>query len=139
MAVVALINPKVTAAGTDISAYVTACAFDAEADQLETTNFGSTGGWRTYITGLKKGEVKVTLNDDFAVGLIDSLLWTWFTGGTSITFNVKASNAANSTSNPEYQMNVLVTKMTPLAGKVGELANQDVTWPVTGAVTRAVA
>ena len=138
MAVVALINPKVTVAGTDVSAYWTAIAFDCEADQLETTNFG-TSGWRTYIMGLKKGEVKSTLNDDFAAGLIDSLIWGWFTAGAAITFNVKATNAANSTSNPEYQFSVLPTKFSPISGKVGELANQDVTWPITGTVTRATA
>lgn len=135
MAIVALINPKVTIAGTDMSQYVTQCAFDVEADDLETTNFGSSG-WRTYIAGLKKGEVKVNFNDDFATTTVDDRLWSWF--GTVQTFNVKATNAANSSTNPEYQMSVLVNKMQPLAGKVGDLANQDVTWPVTGVVTRAV-
>ena len=136
MAVVALINPKVTIAGVDMSQYVTQCAFDVEADDLETTNFGSSG-WRTFIAGLKKGEVKVTFNDDFATTTVDDRLWAWF--GTVQTFNVKATNAANSTTNPEYQMSVLVNKMSPVAGKVGDLANQDVTWPVTGVVTRATA
>jgi hypothetical protein len=136
MAVVALINPKVTIAGVDMSQYVTQCAFDVEADDLETTTFGSSG-WRTYIAGLKKGEIKITFNDDFATTTVDDRLWSWF--GTVQTFNVKATTAANSATNPEYQMSVLVTKMTPLAGKVGELANQDVTWPVTGVVTRATA
>ena len=137
MAVVALINPKVTIAGSDASAFITAVAFDCEAEQLETTNFGSSG-WRTYIMGLKKGEVKLTVNDDFAASQIDSLLWTWFSAGASITLNVKATNAANSASNPEYQMSVLPLKFQPISGKVGELANQDFSWPVTGVVTRAV-
>lgn len=138
MAVVALINPKVTVAGTDMSGYITAVAFDAEGDELETTNFGS-AGWRTYIMGLKKGEIKISVNDDFAAGLADSLIWGWFSAGAVITFNVKATNAANSTSNPEYQMSVLPSKFSPISGKVGELATQDITWPVSGAVTRATA
>ena len=70
-----------------------------------------------------------------AVGLADQLLWSWF--GTVVTFNVKATNAANSTSNPEYQTSVLVSKMSPVAGKVGDLANQDLTWKVAATVVRA--
>ena len=136
MAVVAMINPKVTIAGVDMSQYITAVELSFEADDLETTNFG-TSGWRTRIGGLKQGDAKVSFNDDFAATTVDDRLWSWF--GTVVTFNAKATNAANSATNPEYQMSVLVTEMQPLAGKVGELATQDVTWPISGAVTRAVA
>jgi hypothetical protein len=136
MAVVAMINPKVTISAADMSAFITAVELDIEADDLETTNFG-TSGWRTRIGGLKTGEVKVSFNDDFAATTVDDRIWSWF--GTVVTFNVKATNAANSTTNPEYQMSVLVTEMQPLAGKVGELATQDLTWPITWAVTRATA
>ncbi len=136
MAVVAMINPKVTIAGVDMSQYITAVELSIEADDLETTNFGG-GGWRSRIGGLKQGEAKVAFNDDFAATTVDDRLWSWF--GTVQTFNVKATTAVNSATNPEYQMSVLVTEMQPLAGKVGELATQEVTWPITGAVTRATA
>ena len=134
MAVVALTAPKVTIAAVDMSQYITQVELDVEADDLETTNFGS-GGWRSRIGGLKKGEVKVSFNDDFAATTVDDRLWSWF--GTVQTFNVKATTAVNSATNPEYQMSVLVTQMSPIKGKVGDLATQDVTWPVTGTVTRA--
>lgn len=136
MAVVAMINPKVTISGVDMSQYITAVEFAVEADDLETTNFGSSG-WRTRIGGLKQGDVKVSFNDDFATTTVDDRLWSWF--GTVVTFNVKATTAANSTTNPEYQFSVLVTEMQPLAGKVGELATQDLSWPISGVVTRATA
>jgi predicted secreted protein len=135
MAVVALISPQVTIAGVNMSAFITKVEFEVEADDLDTTNFGS-GGWRTKLGGLKKGTVKVSFNDDFAATTVDDRLWAWF--GTVQTFNVKATTAANSATNPEYQMSALVNQMSPLAGKVGELANQDVNWPVSGVVTRAV-
>ncbi len=136
MAVVAMINPKVTIAGVDMSQYITAVELSIEADDLETTNFGG-GGWRSRIGGLKSGEAKISFNDDFAATTVDDRLWSWF--GSAQTFNVKATTAVNSATNPEYQMSVLVTEMQPLAGKVGELATQDVTWPITGTVTRATA
>lgn len=137
MAVLALINPKITIATIDMSQYTTAIGFDVEAAQLTTTNFG-TSGWETFIAGLKKGEVKVAFNDDFATTTVDDRLWTWFSAGTAIAFAVKATNAANSATNPEYQFNVVPLTYSPVAGKVGDLATQDVTWPITGAITRAV-
>lgn len=138
MAVLALINPKITIATFDMSQHTTAIGFDAEAVQLTTTNFGS-GGWETFIAGLKKGEVKVAFNNDYVVGTVDDRLWTWFSAGTAIAFAVKATNATTSATNPEYQFNVVPLTFSPVAGKVGELATQEVTWPITGAVTRAVA
>lgn len=134
MAVIALINPVVTIAGIDMSAHITEVQLDVETADLETTNFGSLG-WRTRIGGLKQGEAKVAFNDDFAATTVDDRLWGWF--GTVQTFNVKATTGATSATNPEYRMSVLVNNMSPLAGKVGDLATQDLTWPVTGVVTRA--
>lgn len=138
MAVLALINPTITIATFNMSPHITAVGFDVEAAQLPTTNFG-TSGWETFIAGLKKGEVKVALNNDYAAATVDDRLWTWFSAGTAIAFAVKATNAVTSATNPEYQFNVVPLTYSPVAGKVGELATQDVTWPITGAVTRAVA
>ena len=138
MAVLALINPKITIATIDMSQYTTAIGFDAEAAQLTTTNFG-TSGWETFIAGLKKGEVKVAFNNDYVASSVDDRLWTWYSAGTAIAFAVKATNAVTSTTNPEYQFNVVPLTFSPVAGKVGELATQEVTWPITGPITRAVA
>ena len=138
MAVLALINPKITIATIDMSQYVTAIGFDVEAAQLTTTNFG-TSGWETFIAGLKKGEVKVAFNNDYVASSVDDRLWTWYSAGTAIAFAVKATNAVTSTTNPEYQFNVVPLTFSPVAGKVGELATQEVTWPITGPITRAVA
>jgi hypothetical protein len=136
MAAIVLINPVVTIAGVVMSQYVTEVSIDIEADDVETTNFG-TNGWRTRIGGLKGGEVSVTFNDDYAATTVDDRVWGWF--GTVVTFNAKATNAATSATNPEYQMSALVDEMVPVGGKVGDLAQQSVSWPISGAVTRAVA
>lgn len=138
MAVLALINPKISIATIDMSQHVTAIGFDVEAAQLTTTNFG-TSGWETFIAGLKKGEVKVAFNNDYAATTVDDRLWTWFSATTAIAFAVKATNAVTSATNPEYQFNVVPLTYSPVAGKVGDLATQDITWPITGTVTRAVA
>jgi predicted secreted protein len=135
MAVVALTAAKVTINSVDMSAFIDTVELDIEADDIETSNFGS-GGWRTRIGGMKKGSVKLSFNDDFATTTVDDRLFALF--GTVTAVAVKATQAANSASNPEYQFNALVTSMMPLKGKVGELATQDLTWPISGPVTRAV-
>jgi hypothetical protein len=49
---------------------------------------------------------------------------------------LRPSQAAVSTSNPSYQFNVLVKEWKPIAAAVGDVAETDVTWTMTGTVTR---
>ena len=42
-------------------------------------------------------------------------------------------------SNPKYTGSLIVTDWTPVAGAVGELLTASVTWPITGAITKATA
>ena len=51
---------------------------------------------------------------------------------------VSAYVPANSATNPQYQFNVLVTQIQGPTGKVGDIAEAKVSWPITGAVTRAI-
>ena len=44
-----------------------------------------------------------------------------------------------SATNPSYTFSALVAEWQPLSGAVGELATASVTWPISGAITKAVA
>jgi hypothetical protein len=134
MAVIALINGITTLNAVDISQYVTSVELDIEVDELETTNYAS-GGAKARIGGLFDSTVKLSLNDDFAASAIDSQLFALL--GTVVAFRCKATNAANSATNPEYQLTVLVSKL-PKLGKVGDLATMDVTWPASSKPIRAI-
>lgn len=136
MGVLAFIDPTVTIATIDMSAHISAVELDLEGVELKTTNFGS-AGWEEAIGGLKSGTVKVSFNDDFAATTVDDRLWAWF--NTVIAFNLRPTSAAVAPTNPEYQMSVLANEFSPVAGSVGDLGTQDLTWPITGVVTRAVA
>ena len=136
MAALVLIDPTVTIDSVDMSTFIKEVSLDVEADDVETTTFGP-DGWKTRLAGLKSGEVAVTFNTDFAATTVDDRLWGWF--GTAVSFAVRADSGAVSATNPEYQGTILVLKMMPLAGKVGELAEQSLTWPISGLLTRAVA
>lgn len=137
MAKLVLTDVVTTIGGTDYSANINQVEISVSADQVDTTAFGSTGGWRTSVSGLKAGTFTVSFHTDFAAAAIDSVLWPLF--GTNATVVVKPAGTAVGTANPSYTFVVNVNSLTPISGAVGDLAVANVTWPITGAVTRATA
>jgi hypothetical protein len=58
--------------------------------------------------------------------------------GTTTAIVVKPNGATTAADNPAYSFTALVSEWTPLNGAVGELATASVTWPISGAITKAV-
>jgi len=135
MAKLVLTDVVTTIGGTDYSANINQVEISVSADSVETTAFGS--AWRTEVSGLKQGTFTVSFHNDFAAAAIDSGLWNLF--GSAATVVVKPNGTAVSASNPSYTFVVNVNNLTPVSGAVGDLATQNVTWPISGAVTRATA
>jgi hypothetical protein len=121
--------------GTDYSANLTQVELSIEADDVETTTFGAT--YRTRIAGLKQGTVNFQFNQDFAASGLDSVIFPLI--GTQATVIIKPTSTAVSATNPSYTFNALVNAYTPISGSVGDLAVVSVSWPVSGAITRATA
>ena len=137
MAKLVLTDVITTIGGTDYSANINQVEISVSADEVDTTAFGSAGGWRTSTTGLKSGTFTVSFHQDFAAAAIDSSLWGLF--GSAATVIVKPAGTAVSSSNPSFTFVANVNNLTPVTGAVGDLAVSNVTWPITGAVTRATA
>lgn len=137
MAKYVVTEPVVVFAGSTVTSSCAKVTITLEADDVETTAFGG-NGWRTRIGGLKQGTVDFDFHQDFAIGSIDSLLNTNF-GGTCAVKVRPGGTAAIGSSNPEYQFDVLVVQNIPIDASVGDLATLSVSFPITGAVTRAVA
>lgn len=135
MAKIVITNPKVVLAGGTISANVAQVTIALEADDVETTSFGSAGGFRERIGGLKTGTVSFDFHNDYAAAGLDSVLFPLL-GGTAAVAVTPAGTAAPGTANPEYTFSCLVTEISPIDSAVGDLASQSVSWPITGAVTR---
>jgi len=57
--------------------------------------------------------------------------------GTEVAIMVKPTSDAVGTGNPSYSFNALVTQIVPFSSNVGDLATQDVSFPISGAITRA--
>lgn len=133
MAIFAATDYTITFGGTDWSDYVTSVNLPITVAELESTAFGDT--WTERIGGLKSATITVNFHQDFVDNGLDEVMWTAL--GTSIAFTVKATSASTSAANPVYSGNVLVTEWNPINATVGDLAQVSVTWPCTGAVSRA--
>lgn len=135
MAKLVLTDVNVSIGGTDYSANINQVEISVSADEVETTAFGS--DWRTSTTGLKSGTFTVAFHQDYAAAAIDSSLWGLF--GSAATVVVLPNGTAVGSANPSYTFTVNVNNLTPVSGSVGDLAVSNVTWPITGEVTRATA
>lgn len=138
MAKIVITDPKVVLAGGTISANVAQVTIALEADDVETTSFGSAGGFRERIGGLKSGTVSFDFHNDYAAGGLDSVLFPLL-GGTASVSVTPGGTAAPGSANPAFNFTCLVTEISPIDSAVGDLASQSVSWPITGEVTRATA
>lgn len=138
MAKQVLKDPTVVFAGGTISANVAQVTIALEADDVEVTNFSS-GGARERIGGLTSGTFSMELHQDYALGSIDSTFFTSLGGTVAVAVRPANGTAAIGSANPEYRFDVLVTEYSSVDGAVGDLNTFSVSFPITGAVTRATA
>ena len=118
----------------DYSAQVKSATLTMDAAESDVTNMDS-AGWKEAIGGLKSGSLAIEFVKDAVLSGLDAAVNTAF--GSTLTFELRQSDAAVSASNPKYTGSVLITQWSPVAGGVGEVFGGSVTWPVTGAITRA--
>ena len=126
-------NASVTINSVDLSTYVTSVTLSQSADSLEDTAMGDTS--RSYIGGLKSGTVDIEFNADFAASKTEATIFPLV--GTSTAVVVKPVAASVSATNPSYTFNAIVTEWDTLNGSVGEIATHSISWPITGAITKA--
>jgi hypothetical protein len=120
---------------TALASYLTQVELKSSATDVATTAFGST--WVTRVAGLKEGSLTLQFNQDYAASTVDATLWPLL--GTNATVVIKPTSTATSSSNPAYTAVCLVTDLTPISGNIGDLATFSITWPTTGAISRATA
>lgn len=131
--VTAVTNGYIAINSVDLSSYCTSLSFSVEAEDLDSTAFGS-GGYRSHVGGLKQGTIEATFNNDFTDNLLDEIQWALL--GTVTTFEVRAVGTTVTASNPKYTGSALIASWTPVSAGVGELAQVQVSWVTSGTVTR---
>ena len=135
MAKFAATDFDITIGGTDFSDSLAALTLDVSREQLEITAFGDSA--RRYIGGLQDSSVTLSFHQDFASGSVDETIFSNLGGTVAIV--IKPTSGAVSSSNPSYTFNALVVQSVPFSSNVGDLATQDLTFPVDGAITRGTA
>ena len=135
MAKFAATDFDITIGGTDFSDSLAAVTLDISREQLEITAFGDSA--RRYIGGLQDSSVTLSFHQDFAAGSVDETIFSNLGGTVAIV--IKPTSGAVSSSNPSFSFNALVVQSVPFSSNVGDLATQDLTFPVDGAITRGTA
>lgn len=120
--------------GTDLSAYTSKAEVSVEVEDKEVTTYAS-AGWKERKGGLKDGSLDIDFLQDFAVSALDATMWPLF--GTVVTFEVRPTSSAASTTNPKWTGSILIKQWKPISGSVGDVATVGVSFPTSGAVTRA--
>lgn len=136
MAKMVLLAQYLALNGSDLSDYTRKAELTIEVEDKDITTYGS-AGWKAVLGGLKSGELACEFLQDVAATKIDSIMWPLV--GTVVTFEIRADQAAVGVSNPKYTGSVLVKGWNPIEGSVGDEASVGVTFPTSGAVTRATA
>lgn len=138
MAKLVLTNAYVVLASTDISSYVSSVSLSTTFDVVETTAFGDTA--RKRIAGLADNSITIEFHQDFASGALEQLIYPSDATsklGTAVAMEIRPVNTTVGPTNPKYSFSALLTEWTPVNGAVGELATVSVTWPISGAITKA--
>ena len=125
----------ITIGGTDFSTSLAAATLDITVEEQDTTAFGDTA--RTRIGGLQDASISLDFHQDFGADSIDATLFPLL--GTQATVTITPTGGTISATNPTYTCVALVTQYQPFASSVGDLATLSVSWPISGAVTRATA
>ena len=134
---------KISTDGTtyvDLTDHVTSLTINRAFDELDVTAMGASG--HAFIAGLESSTISVDfLNDDATAQVMTTLNAIV---GTNAKFKILQTTVPGtpttgtpSATNPLYSGLVLVNKLTPVAGKVGDVAVQSLTFTVSGAITVA--
>jgi len=120
--------------GTVLNTFTKKAELSVEVEDKDITNYSS-AGWKEVLGGLKSAELACEFLQDFAVTQLDATMWPLL--GTVVPFEVRPDQGAVSTTNPKYTGNILIKGWNPIEGSVGDEATVGVSFPTSGAVTRA--
>jgi hypothetical protein len=121
--------------GVDLSDLVASVTLNSSFDVVETTAFSSTAA-KTRLAGLADNSISLEFHQDYATSEVEQTIYPLL--GTVTAVIVKPNGGTTSAFNPSYSFNSVISEWTPLNGSVGELATASVSWPITGAITKAV-
>jgi hypothetical protein len=136
MARIVLTDAKITINSVNLSDHIASVTLTTSLDVVETSAF-STSAAKTRVAGLQDNSVALEFHQDYVTSNVEATIYPLI--GTTTTIVVQPTSSAVGATNPTYTFTALISEWTPLNGAIGELATASVTWPITGAITKAVA
>jgi len=130
---IVLTDVSVTINSVDLSDHIANVTLNQSFAEVETTAFGDTS--RTRIAGLGDNSVSLDFHQDFAASEVEATIAPLI--GTVTSVVIKPTSGSVGADNPSYTFDVLCTEWTPLNGAVGDLSTVSITWPISGAITKA--
>lgn len=128
---------KVTINGVDLSSSIARAELAINVADVDTTDFGS-NGYTELIGGLKSGSVSIDFHQDYAAASVEATIFPLL-GSIATAVIIAGNGSAASSTTPAYTATVLVNNWNPVSGAVGDLSTVSVTWPTSGAVSKATA
>jgi hypothetical protein len=135
MARIVLTNAFISVGGVDLSDLVASVTLSETFDVIETTAFSSTAA-KTRVAGLEDNSITLEFHQDYATSEVEQTIYPLL--GTPAAVIVRPNGSVTGAFNPSYTCSAIISEWTPINGSVGELATASVTWPITGAITKAV-
>lgn len=125
-------NPRILINSVDLSDRIAQVSLDLSFAEVETTAFGDSA--RTRVAGLGDHSFSASFHQDFAATEVEQTIYPLV--GTTTQVSVRPVNTTTTTDNPLYTFTVLVNQWAPVSGAVGELLTADITWPISGAISK---
>lgn len=137
MAKIVLVNPVITVNSVDLSDHIASVTITRNVNEVTTTAFTTgTSAGVTRVGGLEDNSIALSFHQDFATGSnVEAIVYPLIGGTTTVT--IKPVNSTTTSTNPIYSATVFCGEWTPVNGAVGDLATADVTWPVSGLITKS--
>lgn len=135
MAKTVLKNCQVWVNAVEFTDHISSVEIDVTKDEIDTTSFS--GGGHERAAGLQDNKFKLNFQQDFAVNEVDATLYPLWNNETEFFVAVRPVTAVVSATNPEFYGTCILLDYSPLNGKVGELSETSVEFPVQrGTFTR---
>lgn len=128
---------KVSINGVDLSSSIARAEIAMTVADVDATDFAS-GGYTELVGGLKSGSVSIDFHQDYAAASVDATIFPLI-GSIATAVIIAGNGTAASSTTPAYTATVLVNGWNPVAGAVGDLSTVSVTWPTSGAISKATA
>lgn len=129
---------KVVVNSVDLSAHAFNVDVSLEKDKVDVSGFNASGA-REYLPGQKDEEITVSFRQDFDSAKVDQTLWPLYNNGNTFPITVNPTSSAASASNPTYSGSANLYEYHPLNAELGDVSETQVTFALTGGITRGTA